>query len=110
MTDTERSLTCTPPSTQPSPRPDAWRSTSTSASTGTPATRAPHGSDRSGDTWPVRARMTPSRLVGRVAELAELELAWREVQDRQPVLVLLGGESGVGKTRLVTEFSQHLAH
>src|SRR5437588_11686122 len=107
MTDSDRSLTCTPSSTQPSPRPDAWRSISTSASTGTPVTRAPHDSGRSGDTWPVR--MTASRLVGRVAELAELELAWREVQDRQPVLVLLGGESGVGKTRLVTEFSRRLA-
>jgi predicted ATPase len=50
--------------------------------------------------------MTSSRLVGRVGELAELELAWREAQSGRPVLVLLGGESGVGKTRLVAELER----
>ncbi len=47
-------------------------------------------------------------LVGRVGELAELELASREAAAGRPVLVLLGGESGVGKTRLVGEFEQRL--
>jgi DNA-binding CsgD family transcriptional regulator len=54
----------------------------------------------------MRARLTSRHLVGRVGELAELELALREAADRHPVLVLLGGESGVGKTRLVAEFEQ----
>jgi ATP/maltotriose-dependent transcriptional regulator MalT len=40
--------------------------------------------------------------------LAELELAWREAADRRPVLVLLGGESGVGKTRIVGELEHRL--
>jgi predicted ATPase len=40
---------------------------------------------------------------------AELEHASREAAEGQPGLVLLGGESGVGKTRLVTEFERHLA-
>ncbi len=62
----------------------------------------------SGDTSAVRARLTSSHFVGRVGELAELELAWREAAARRPVLVLLGGDSGVGKTRLVGEFEHRL--
>jgi DNA-binding CsgD family transcriptional regulator len=46
--------------------------------------------------------------VGRVGELAELELALAEAADRRPGLVLLGGESGVGKSRLVSEFEQRV--
>jgi DNA-binding NarL/FixJ family response regulator/tetratricopeptide (TPR) repeat protein len=56
----------------------------------------------------MRARLTSTHFVGRVGELAELELALRESTSRRPVLVLLGGESGVGKTRLVTEFERRL--
>ncbi len=56
----------------------------------------------------MRGRLTSSHLVGRVGELAELELASREAAAGRPVLVLLGGESGVGKTRLVGEFEQRL--
>ena len=52
--------------------------------------------------------MTSSRLVGRVEELAELELAWREAAAGRPGLVLLGGESGVGKTRLLSELRRRL--
>ena len=47
--------------------------------------------------------------MGRVGELAELELAWQEAADRRPVLVLLGGDSGVGKTRIVGELEHRLA-
>ncbi len=57
----------------------------------------------------MRARLTSSHLVGRVGELAELELAWAESADRRPNVVLLGGDSGVGKTRLVNEFEGRLA-
>jgi DNA-binding CsgD family transcriptional regulator len=57
----------------------------------------------------MRPRLTSSHFVGRVAELAELELALHEASARHPVLVLLGGESGVGKTRLVAEFEEHIA-
>ncbi len=56
----------------------------------------------------MRARLTSSHFVGRVGELAELELALRESASQRPVLVLLGGESGVGKTRLITEFERRL--
>jgi ATP/maltotriose-dependent transcriptional regulator MalT len=53
-------------------------------------------------------RLTSSHFVGRVGELAELELASREAREGRPVLVLLGGDSGVGKTRLVVEFEERL--
>ena len=61
---------------------------------------------RYGDTSVMRPRLTSSHLVGRVAELAELELALYEASERRPVLVLLGGDSGVGKTRIVAELEQ----
>jgi DNA-binding CsgD family transcriptional regulator/tetratricopeptide (TPR) repeat protein len=63
---------------------------------------------RSGDTSDMRSRLTSSHFVGRVGELAELQLAAREASSGRPVLVLLGGDSGVGKTRLVNEFEQRL--
>lgn len=44
-----------------------------------------------------------SRFVGRRTQLAELELAYREALDGNPRLLLISGDSGVGKTRLVTE-------
>ena len=62
----------------------------------------------SGDTSIMSGRLTSSHLVGRVGELAELELAWGEATARRPVLVLLGGDSGVGKTRLVSELEHRL--
>jgi DNA-binding CsgD family transcriptional regulator/tetratricopeptide (TPR) repeat protein len=52
----------------------------------------------------MRPRLTSSHFVGRVRELAELEQACNEAQAGQPVVVLVGGDSGVGKTRLVSEF------
>ncbi|MBV9336983.1 MAG: AAA family ATPase, partial [Solirubrobacterales bacterium] len=57
----------------------------------------------------MRARVTSSRFVGRIGELAALERASREAAEQQPVVVLLGGESGVGKTRLVREFERRMA-
>ena len=56
----------------------------------------------------MRARLTSTRLVGRVGELAELELASREAAAGRPSLVLIRGESGVGKTRLINELEQRL--
>ena len=41
--------------------------------------------------------------------MAELELAVREASDGRPTLVLLGGDSGVGKTRLVGELEHRLS-
>ncbi len=56
----------------------------------------------------MRPSLTSSHFVGRVGELDELEQARREADGGQPVVVLVGGDSGVGKTRLVSEFlSRH---
>ncbi len=41
--------------------------------------------------------------MGRQSQLAELELAYRETLESDPRLILLSGDSGVGKTRLLTE-------
>jgi ATP/maltotriose-dependent transcriptional regulator MalT len=44
-------------------------------------------------------------FVGRTAELAALGAALREAGDAESQTVLIAGEAGVGKTRLVTEFA-----
>jgi DNA-binding CsgD family transcriptional regulator len=54
-------------------------------------------------------RLTASRFVGRIGELAELEHALRDVRAGRPAVVLLGGESGIGKTRLVSEFARRVS-
>ena len=90
------------------------------SSTSTPVTVGPsprlHGPDsqgmalppRSVDTWDMRSRLTSSHFVGRAGELAELQRAFDEAASGHPGLVLIGGDSGVGKTRLVSEFEQRL--
>ncbi len=57
----------------------------------------------------MRARVTSSRFVGRAGELAELELALRDAAEQRPVVVLLAGDSGVGKTRLIREFERRVS-
>ncbi len=54
-------------------------------------------------------RLTSDHFVGRTEELRELGLAVDASVARQPALVLLGGDSGVGKTRLIGEFERILA-
>ena len=44
-------------------------------------------------------------LVGRAAEMAALEAAFEAVRQGGPAAVLIGGEAGVGKTRLIGEFA-----
>ncbi|HEU4977583.1 MAG TPA: AAA family ATPase, partial [Solirubrobacteraceae bacterium] len=52
-------------------------------------------------------RVTSSRLVGRAAELAELEAALSDAAAGRPSLAFVAGESGVGKTRLLAELERH---
>jgi ATP/maltotriose-dependent transcriptional regulator MalT len=52
-------------------------------------------------------RMSSARFVGRAAELAELRAALEEAIDSRPSLALVGGESGVGKSRLADELARN---
>ncbi|WP_229073861.1 helix-turn-helix transcriptional regulator [Actinoplanes sp. DH11] len=47
-------------------------------------------------------------LVGREADLATLHEALKRVRGDEPSAVLVGGEAGVGKTRLIEEFCRSL--
>ena len=47
-------------------------------------------------------------LIGRVAELETLRTAYVRALRGEPRFVVLGGEAGIGKTRLVHEFLRHL--
>jgi DNA-binding SARP family transcriptional activator len=46
------------------------------------------------------------RMIGREKELAFLENCWKHQNEKK--LVLISGEAGVGKTRLITEFANQL--
>src|SRR3954447_674776 len=65
--------------------------------------RRPMTSFATGDTGAVAARMTSSRMIGRTAELAELEAALTDAAAGRPSLVFVAGESGGGKTRILDE-------
>jgi DNA-binding CsgD family transcriptional regulator len=49
-----------------------------------------------------------STFVGRLACLSELEVVWAAVRDHRRRVVFVGGEPGVGKTRLVSEAASAL--
>jgi DNA-binding NarL/FixJ family response regulator len=54
-------------------------------------------------------RVASLTFVGRVEELELLEAARGRAADADPAVVLVGGEAGVGKTRLVAELTAHRA-
>jgi DNA-binding CsgD family transcriptional regulator len=53
----------------------------------------------------VSSRASSPVLVGRAAELGQLQAAFRLADDGQSSAVLIAGEAGVGKTRLVASFA-----
>jgi DNA-binding CsgD family transcriptional regulator/tetratricopeptide (TPR) repeat protein len=53
-------------------------------------------------------RVTSASFVGRQAELGRLHWAWQSAAAGEPKALLIGGEAGVGKTRLVQEFVQRV--
>jgi DNA-binding CsgD family transcriptional regulator/tetratricopeptide (TPR) repeat protein len=67
--------------------------------------------------WPVArdnpremgGRVASPTFVGRVEELQTLEAARRRAVDAEPAVVLVGGEAGVGKTRLITQLTARCA-
>src|SRR5437868_5666002 len=107
----DRSEQCNPASAHFSPQP-VPRSSAGSRSTElvhrATGTVLP-GSPRHGDTSVVARRLTSEHFVGRRTELEELEQALDGAAQRQPAVVLLGGDSGVGKTRLLGELERRLS-
>jgi predicted ATPase len=53
-------------------------------------------------------RVQSPTFVGRIEEFQTLEAARRRAVNAEPAVVLVGGEAGVGKTRLVTELTARL--
>jgi DNA-binding CsgD family transcriptional regulator len=93
----ERIQECTPQSTTSSTRPGSQTFVARQMVTGS------FLDGSAGDTSCVRGRLTSSHFVGRQSQLAELELAYREAREGKPRLLLIAGDSGVGKTRLLFE-------
>jgi DNA-binding CsgD family transcriptional regulator/tetratricopeptide (TPR) repeat protein len=56
---------------------------------------------------PAMRRVSSPQFVGRAEELARLEAALTAAAGGEPRALLLGGEAGVGKTRLLAEFASH---
>jgi class 3 adenylate cyclase len=54
---------------------------------------------------PTKQVLSPTALVGRAQELAKLEALWPRVEAGQGQIVRVRGVAGIGKSRLVTEFS-----
>jgi DNA-binding SARP family transcriptional activator len=55
-------------------------------------------------------RVSGSPLVGRTFEWAHLTALWRATESGRAQLVLVTGEPGIGKTRLIEEFHSWCAH
>jgi DNA-binding CsgD family transcriptional regulator/tetratricopeptide (TPR) repeat protein len=52
-------------------------------------------------------RLISPVFIGRGAQLADLQTGFAAVRQGEPATVLLGGEAGVGKSRLAAEFAGH---
>jgi hypothetical protein len=51
------------------------------------------------------SRTISPALVGRAGEISRLRSAFASVREGAPAAVLIGGEAGVGKSRLIREFT-----
>jgi hypothetical protein len=58
---------------------------------------------------PTRAPPRPTTFVGRTSELELLAECWERTSSRTPHAVLVTGESGIGKSRLLTEAARPIA-
>jgi ABC-type oligopeptide transport system substrate-binding subunit/DNA-binding SARP family transcriptional activator len=61
------------------------------------------GRARFGEILPVLERIERGRMVGREREMAQARALWQGATAGQGQVLLIGGEAGVGKTRLVRE-------
>jgi hypothetical protein len=52
------------------------------------------------------APTAPATLIGRSEDLAALDGALEQARGGDPVTVLVAGEAGIGKTRVIQEFSE----
>ena len=52
------------------------------------------------------ARLSSPILIGRMPEMAALETAFERAAGGSPTVMLVGGEAGIGKSRLVREFAE----
>ena len=68
--------------------------------------RSPRSGGGRRDTSVMSSRLTSARFVGRTAELEELRAAVSEAAEGRPSLAFVAGESGVGKTRLLSELER----
>ncbi|MDQ1680252.1 MAG: hypothetical protein QOI42_1111, partial [Frankiaceae bacterium] len=57
----------------------------------------------------MRLRLVSPQLVGRSAEMQLLDAALTRVRAGEPAVVVIGGEAGVGKSRLIDELTAHAA-
>ncbi|MFR9804559.1 ATP-binding protein [Pseudonocardia sp. RS010] len=57
---------------------------------------------------PARTARSGARLVGRARELALLQERWRRAAAGRPGLLILRGDAGVGKSRLMTELADQV--
>jgi class 3 adenylate cyclase len=62
-----------------------------------------------GTRFPTHAAGESAPIVGRAAELATLRDAWRETRSGCGRAVLVSGEAGIGKSRLVQALVEHVA-
>jgi ATP/maltotriose-dependent transcriptional regulator MalT len=58
----------------------------------------------------VEAQVSSPVLVGRSGQLAALDTALAAARDGRPSTIMIGGEAGVGKTRLICEFTENARH
>lgn len=62
------------------------------------------------ETMPDVATLAPSiPLIGRDAELEQLRAAWRRAVDGEASAVVVAGDAGIGKTRLIGELTEEVA-
>src|SRR4051794_29798919 len=73
---------------------------------GAAGSHSPRSGGARRDTARMASRVTSSSFVGRTAELLELRSALTEAVGGRPSLAFVAGESGVGKTRLLSELER----